>query len=385
MIALKLCFGYGCRMLAVLLAPVMFAPQTSHAQEAVSELNCADCHTCAVPTAHRPCLTSCPRDQMVNQVGRHELGEAQDSIVLDVLSALYGPVIFNHKQHAAMAEMGDSCATCHHYSPVGHIPPCRDCHDPETRSTDLTKPNLKGAYHRQCLSCHREWSHNSDCDICHTPLTGGILSTHEPDPTDIIGHSHPDITVPITTVYYTAYEEGPIVTFQHKEHIDLFGFQCVDCHRRESCGNCHDIQKRHAVSPSAAEPHAACNDCHIDDNCTKCHDTEQRPGFSHNSTGWPLGNYHQQLDCWTCHPAGRRIGRISRMCVTCHADWNQENFRHAITGLDLDETHAQLDCTDCHVDQQYDREPDCSDCHDDGRTAESAPPGIRGHPGHPKL
>ncbi len=350
-------------------------------QDEDGALACEGCHTCEVPTARRPCLVSCPRDRMVNQIASHLLDEAPDSFVLDVLAELYQPVYFSHELHARMAEMGDSCGTCHHYSPPGHIPPCRECHDPETRLRDLTKPNLKGAYHRQCLSCHREWSHDTKCIVCHIPAKGQILSAEIADSTDIVGHSHPVIAVPVTKVYETSYEEHPIVTFQHKEHIELFGFRCVDCHREESCGNCHDIQKETSHLRTQEELHSACNECHGDAACTKCHNTEERRGFSHNSTGWPLGEYHQHLDCWSCHPAGRRIGRLSRMCANCHLDWTQENFRHAITGLALDEVHAQLDCTDCHADRRYEQDPVCSDCHDDGRTADTAPPGIRGHPG----
>jgi len=65
------------------------------------------------------------------------------------------------------------------------------------------------------------------------------------------------------------------------------------------------------------------------------------------------------------------------MCVNCHAGWNQETFTHAVTGLKLDDVHADLDCTDCHPNRQYEADPVCSDCHDDGRTAETQPPGMK--------
>jgi predicted CXXCH cytochrome family protein len=343
-------------------------------------LECGECHTCAVPTSRQPCLKSCPREQMVHQVSKHQLEEAPDSIVLDLLSDLYEPVHFNHKHHAGMAEMSHDCATCHHFSPPGRIPPCQDCHAPGAKSEDLTKPNLKGAYHRQCLSCHREWSHSTTCIICHKPSENGELSAGANDPTDIFDKSHPVITTPVKLVYNSSYKEAPIVTFQHKEHVELFGFRCVDCHVEESCGNCHDIMKTASAKGTRAEMHSVCSKCHDEKECKKCHDAKERPGFSHNKTGWPLGSYHRQLNCWSCHPAGRRIGRISRMCVNCHAEWNQENFRHAVVGLVLDEAHSTLDCSSCHVDYHYDKEPVCSDCHDDNRTALTAPPGVRKHP-----
>ncbi len=131
--------------LATLLMAVMSGARQSGDDD--ESLHCERCHTCDVPTAHQPCLVSCPRIQMVNQTTSHDLAEAPDTIVLDILADLYQPVYFAHELHATMAEMGDSCAICHHYSPPGHIPPCRECHDPESQSGDLAKPNLKGAYH----------------------------------------------------------------------------------------------------------------------------------------------------------------------------------------------------------------------------------------------
>jgi len=352
---------------------------TSHTDHPYpEEINCSKCHTCDVPTRSEPCLKTCPRTGMVHQTAKHLLAEAPDNMVLDELEDLYLPVHFSHKLHASMAQMGHDCATCHHYSPEGHIPPCKECHGGEENPADLTRPTLMGAYHRQCLSCHREWSHDTKCVICHLPTPGKDMVTPGGfDSTDIIGISHPVITEPVKKVYHTPYEKQPIVTFQHKEHIDLFGFRCVDCHQEENCSYCHDIEKTEESAKSQEEVHAICNDCHIDDACDKCHDTQERPGFSHNQTGWPLGNYHNDLDCWACHPTGKKISKLSKMCHTCHRGWTTENFKHAVTGLKLDEIHADMDCTDCHAEGRYDKDPVCSDCHDDGRTAHTAPPGMK--------
>lgn len=341
-------------------------------------VKCTECHTCDVPTRSEPCLKTCPRTGMVHQSVKHDLEEAPDTMVLDQLEDLYQPVNFNHKLHASMAQMGGDCVTCHHYSPKGHIPPCRECHGGEDNTADLARPTLMGAYHRQCLSCHREWSHDTKCIICHLPTPGKeMVSAGGFDSTDIIGISHPIITEPVKKVYDTPYEKAPIVTFQHKEHIDLFGFRCVDCHVQENCSYCHDIERPVEDAKTQEEVHAICNDCHIDDPCLKCHDTQERPGFSHNTTGWPLGNYHNELDCWACHPTGKKISKLSKMCKNCHRGWSTDNFQHAITGLKLDEIHSEMDCTDCHNEERYDKEPVCSDCHDDGRTAHTAPPGMK--------
>ncbi|HWR83519.1 MAG TPA: cytochrome c3 family protein [Candidatus Deferrimicrobium sp.] len=314
---------------------------------------------------------------MVHDAEKHAVSGAPDTLVIDVLSKLYGPVRFEHKLHAGMSQMGRGCGECHHYSPAGEIPSCRSCHQPGSDAADLSKPGLKGAYHRQCLACHREWSHETQCVLCHSQLTPDSLAVRVADPTDIMGTTHPVITVPAKRVYQTPYQPGAMVTFQHKEHIELFALRCVDCHRRENCGNCHDLQKRPQAARSQEEVHGICNDCHKSDACAKCHDVHERPQFSHNTTGWPLSRYHQNLDCRACHPTGRRIGALDPACVTCHGGWSPANFRHAVTGLQLDEIHAQAECQDCHAERAFDAKPTCAGCHDDGRTAETAPPGTR--------
>lgn len=362
-------------LLGLLASPLTSAPQTHEKATERGTIECLNCHTCEVPTLKEPCLKPCPSLSMTHITTAHKLSEAPDTIMLSQLAEQYRPVRFNHKFHAEMAEMGKDCATCHHYSPPGHIPPCRECHGGEGNPANLRQPSLKGAYHRQCLSCHREWSHDTKCVLCHLPAEGTAGSALTFDSADILGISHPVITEPKTKVYLTPYKEGPTVTFHHKEHIELFDLQCVNCHKQENCSYCHDIQKPTRFAKTDAEVHAICNDCHADDACAKCHDTKERPGFTHGSTGWALNRYHQALACRACHPTGRRIAQLDNRCVGCHAGWNQENFSHAVTGLRLDEIHAQLDCTDCHIERNYAGMPDCSNCHDDGRSPADVPPG----------
>ena len=337
-------------------------------------LDCLECHTCENPTPENMCLRACPTLRMAHQTGEHGLVEAPESMLLGELADLYKPVRFNHKLHAQMAEMGGDCATCHHYSPPGEIPPCRECHDREGQTYNLRQPGLKGAYHRQCLSCHREWSHDTRCVVCHIPQEGKVME-HSVDSTDIIGISHPVITEPDTKVYRTPYEDGPIVTFHHKEHIELFGLKCANCHQNENCGYCHDLDQTVKVAKTMEEVHAICNDCHASQACSKCHDTQKRPGFTHASTGWPLNEYHGTLECRACHPTGKPISALNNECTNCHAGWNQENFDHAVTGLQLDEMHQMLECSDCHINLDYTRTSGCSDCHDEGMSPQENPPG----------
>lgn len=353
---------------------------------AIPDLNCRECHTCDKPTAGDMCLKPCPSLTMTELVANHKLKEAPDSFVIGEISDVYQPVRFNHKLHAEMAGMGSDCATCHHYSPSGRIPPCVECHGGEKNPANLRQPSLKGAYHRQCLSCHREWSHETKCIICHLPTAGREAAAGGYDSTDIIGISHPVITTPISEVYHTAYEEGPVVTFHHNEHVNLFDIKCVNCHQQENCSNCHDLQKGvEKTGKTMEQVHAVCGDCHGDimcdkcqdkDKCKKCHDVKEKPAFSHASTGWPLNRFHKNLDCRSCHPTGRKIARLNNKCSFCHGGWNQDNFKHAVTGLVLSEIHMEAECSDCHADLRYDKPVSCANCHDEGDVdPKETPPG----------
>ena len=340
------------------------------------KIDCQECHTCETPTAREKCLRMCPSLTMTHITSEHFLSEAPEKIILDDIADAYQPVTFDHKAHANMADMGLKCATCHHYSPPGRIPACPECHGGEANPNNLRQPALKGAYHRHCISCHREWSHDTECIICHLPA--GKTPAVKIDSTDIIGVSHPIITEPTKRVYHTPYKAGAVVTFYHRQHIELYGLRCANCHQEENCSYCHNLDKASGAArreKTMEEIHATCNNCHSKDRCAKCHDTKEKPPFSHTMTGWGLNRFHDKLDCRACHPTGKPIGRLDRTCTACHAGWNQDNFAHAVTGLKLDEIHIEADCSDCHIDLVYDDKPTCSTCHEDNRDHTDIPPG----------
>lgn len=362
----------------ILLAGVSYLGADPANDPSVQKLDCTKCHYCATPTARDKCLKDCPRHDMTHITSDHSITEAPASIILGELADQYQPVIFDHKAHANMAEMGLDCATCHHYSPPGRIPPCRECHGGVANPNDLRQPALKGAYHRQCISCHREWSHDTKCVLCHLPAGDSPDASHV-DSTDIMGISHPVIIAPDKKVYHTHYDDGPVVTFYHKEHVELYGLSCAGCHQDENCSNCHDLAKggKKTATRTIEQVHGMCDRCHGDQSCTKCHDSKERPPFSHASTGWELNRFHNKLDCRACHPTGQDIARLPRDCNSCHNGWNEGNFDHARTGLVLDETHRELACTDCHVERVFDKSPSCIDCHDEDWDYRKTPPGRK--------
>jgi hypothetical protein len=288
-------------------------PSPKPAPPAAQNGRCADCHACANPTKEAPCLAPC---------SRLSAEKGPDVVLIDQLSRQYVPVIFAHKLHAQMTEMSGGCALCHHFNPSHRILPCRDCHS-ASNPEDLAKPSLKGAYHRQCLNCHREWSHETECAICHAKKTAESVAVKVPDPTDIMGLLHPNAEEPVLKTYETKHEPGRLVTFRHQDHVKRFGFKCVSCHREQNCSRCHRPATETVRTRTFKEHHAP---------CASCHETaENKP------------------DC----------------CVHCHADREVPRFTHEKTGLILDKDHQDAACTDCHVGSRFNQKPTCSGCHEE--------------------
>ena len=333
---------------------------------------CTDCHLCDNPTDEEPCIKECLR-QTHKIYSQNKTKNLPGMIQLGKTGNLYEPVMFDHKIHASMGDMGKGCLECHHYSSSKRIPPCRECH---TNPKLLGQPGLKGAYHRQCMDCHRSWSHSTACVNCHVPTVEGDKNLKQ-----ITAHSNlsfqTHLDKPVMKIYDTPYKKGKLVTFYHNEHADLYGLECVDCHQRETCANCHDKDQHTTVTKSEEEIHNLCNACHKNDNCQKCHDSDKKQPFTHNSAKWRLSMYHEELVCNDCHITGKRIKSFSGNCVDCHMFSESKSFSHSVTGLELDDVHSEFSCDDCHVDQNYHTSRECSSCHDDNRTAEKEAPGKR--------
>ncbi len=328
------------------------------------DLECGGCHYCEKPTREDPCLIECPR-HMVYFKSDQRPDDGPKIVIIDDLADLYEPVPFSHELHASMSEMIGGCENCHHYSePGGAIPPCRECHDKDKGPVDLKKPSLKGAFHRQCMNCHRDWSHENACSFCHEEHHEGIAAAPV-DTTDIVGIKHPLIEATDSYYYETTYEKGPVVTFHHTDHVDQFHLDCVDCHRGDSCGSCHDQATPHE---SRVQDMTSCTACHEERGCAFCHDYERKPEFEHGaSTGWPLGSRHARLECRDCHGVPKVFHTPKKTCTACHGDWLSGEFDHAVTGVVFNEDHEGFDCTDCHVTEEFDAPPSCEGCHDDGR------------------
>lgn len=113
--------------------------------------------------------------------------DAPYKVRIDALEDKYLPNNFTHRRHVASLMQGIRrdklarafhnqpavlCATCHHHSPLSATPPkCGSCHTRDIDPQHPNRPNLKAAYHLQCMGCHKGMDvarpKNTDCTTCH--------------------------------------------------------------------------------------------------------------------------------------------------------------------------------------------------------------------------
>lgn len=292
-------------------------------------------------------------------------------IMLDSISLHYGPVSFDHGLHMRMSDFEKGCASCHHdISPEGRVLSCRVCHSPTVAHEDGPLLGLRGAYHRQCLGCHRDWSHENACGFCHMPAMG----IHSPAATKVRKQAPLQHTpAKDTYVYETRFEPLPVATFHHADHATKFGLSCVDCHHGASCSDCHG-----GGSVSYAMDHrmGTCFRCHDWKKCVACHDREPKQRFDHAATsGWPLGPAHRQIGCTSCHDPDHRFDApTANRCRACHRVGRGGEFDHTALGVTLYGNHASFDCVQCHRGRLHiGKTADCAACHVDRTFPEDLP------------
>ncbi|MGE5795206.1 MAG: cytochrome c3 family protein [Ignavibacteria bacterium] len=356
-------------ILGVLIFTTLISAQNNK-NHSFKQTSCKSCHSCDVPTKQDPCLLPCPREDMVTV--HQSAVEGPEAVKLDQLSDKYMPVVFSHKIHAQMSQMSGGCIGCHHYNTAGPVLPCSDCHSVERKREDISKPDLQAAFHRQCINCHKEWSHSTDCTSCHE-LKGSNGNIIQQSEEKLKGKEHPKVEEPQKLVYETNYNKGKIVTFFHDEHVNKFNADCISCHQKENCSKCHDkgrnLQKISSsnqvkISKSKDDHHQPCFKCHEQDKCSKCHMDNPMKPFNHKiSTGWALNKFHEKFECIKCHKNSKFV-KLNNSCTSCHNNFTA-GFNHNLAGLKLDEIHAELECSDCHAENDFSKLPECSNCHDD--------------------
>lgn len=341
-------------------------------------ISCKTCHTCDIPTKGNPCFKPCPREKMITIERTPDEGPIV--IKMDKFksqSGIYSPVIFSHRLHAEMSGMSGGCKMCHHYNPPGEVANCSDCHELNRKRADISKPDLKGADHRQCMECHRQWSGEVECVSCHNQKNN-VNKTAALKKTAL--KVHPKMAEPVNVRFETPKASGKFVNYSHSDHTKVFGIDCGKCHSNEGCVKCHAKDKIKPLNTGTPEQkHQKCAKCHdTKNNCSMCHGNSVSQGFDHFArTGFDLSRHHVGLTCARCHINKEKFTGLTGDCSNCHGAWNKNNFQHKITGLTIDETHTAIECTDCHQEKNY-AKPVCTNCHDDKSYPKDVPGKLKG-------
>jgi hypothetical protein len=193
------------------------------------------------------------------------------------LAKIYEPVAFSHEAHTLMAE---DCATCHHHSEAGQTPSCNECHGASSGSKESDIPELKDAYHRQCMGCHREMDMGpTGCAECHTKKVDKVVKATQEVPRKKKAEKGPEVL--ILDALEKRYEP---VTFSHDMHT-LMADDCATCHHHSdpgqtlACGECHGdaFDPKNLNMPGLKGAyHLQCMGCHQEmdsgpTGCTECH------------------------------------------------------------------------------------------------------------------
>jgi DnaJ-class molecular chaperone len=134
-----------------------------HKEIDMGPTGCTDCHV------KRTTKILASSEESTKKPVKEATKVGPEMLILNSLEQRYEPVTFSHGIHT---EMTENCATCHHHSPAGQTPACRECHGAPFDPKNLNMPGLKGAYHLQCMGCHREMGGGPmGCDECHAKKT----------------------------------------------------------------------------------------------------------------------------------------------------------------------------------------------------------------------
>lgn len=146
-----------------------------------------------------------------------------------------GPVLFDHGQHAMLAE---SCASCHHPLYSSEVSTsCEECHGEDMFAEDFTHAELKEI-------------HGPDCSQCHEQLVSDDLavSCRQCHPT--IQHSESSI-VSCAECHDDSYSPDFMT---HEEYLEIEEHTCLGCHAPGSLSEVY---------------HASCTHCHLESSPEK--------------------------------------------------------------------------------------------------------------------
>jgi hypothetical protein len=162
--------------------------------------SCKSCHMSPLPAYVNPANEQETTDVARDLLHARDLetttfaaDQIPEQVTIGKLSNRFEPVAFPHgKVVKALidktrdsklagyfhSEKGTMCQGCHHNSPSLEKPPvCSSCHGETIERAEAFRPGLVGAYHQQCIGCHKtmgiEKPDSRDCNACHVEKNKG--------------------------------------------------------------------------------------------------------------------------------------------------------------------------------------------------------------------
>jgi hypothetical protein len=154
--------------------------------------SCVKCHMAPIPEKgntsdpdHDKSLAAAMLASRKPVAGAYNEGDIPEKVLIKDLSNQYEAVDFPHRKivNALVNNIKDNklalyfhspegtiCQGCHHNSPVSKKPPlCGNCHGKPFDAENPLKPGILGAYHLQCIGCHKEMGMEkpTGCTDCH--------------------------------------------------------------------------------------------------------------------------------------------------------------------------------------------------------------------------
>ena len=156
---------------------------------------------------------------------------------------------------------------------------------------------------------------------------------------------------------------------------------CLDCHKKVA----KDIKLGRGFHGKYKSVNSqTCKSCHIehagrDADIIKL----DKHLFKHRYTDFPLEDAHANLNCKSCHQAGKKYrdtpsqcyichkknphnGKLGKQCSKCHSQslWTEISFNHNKTDFRLTGAHDKVSCNSCHINNRYKNTPKtCFSCH----------------------
>ena len=259
-------------------------------------------------------------------------------------------------------QLGGPCAACHDNMASNPPQACGVCHAGPNEADDPARLGLKGAYHRQCISCHERQLQPApaptQCSSCHHPwtpdhaslvtladhpapqaVTRACLECHPKTGQDLLGTAH----------WNWKGQSPTLVGYENRTDVSLqlmVNNYCIAIGSNQyACATCHIGYGWLDSSFDFSDP------TQID--CLVCHDT--------------TGTYHKNpLKAGLPDPAldlaaiARKVGRPSRQaCGSCHFfSGGAPNAKHGDLEPILANPPADFDmhmgslgmrCQDCHT------------------------------------